>query len=126
MHQGWLQVAGLAMDFCGVMLLAYEWMVAFRGQQREEALAAAGERELKSLAFQRQGVRDERMAAHLETVAVRAQDRIRQQGTEIRQRGHQIRLPVFAAALVLIAGGFGLQILGSWPGGLPVLGVIGN
>lgn len=124
MQQGWLQVAGLGMDFAGVMLLAYEWLVAYRAQRREEAIAATGDRELKNLAFARQSVRDDRMAAHLGMVASRAHDRIRQQGNEVRQRGHQVRLPVFVTALVLIAGGFVLQIAGSWPGGLPVLGVV--
>lgn len=124
MQQGWLQVAGLGMDFAGVMLLAYEWLVAYRAQRREEAIAATGDRELKNLAFARQSVRDDRMAAHLDMVASRAHDRIRQQGNEVRQRGHQVRLPVFVTALVLIAGGFVLQIAGSWPGGLPVLGVV--
>ncbi len=37
-----------------------------------------------------------------------------------------MRLPVFVAAMLLIAGGFLLQILGSWPGGVPALGVLAN
>ena len=123
MQQGWLQVAGLLMDFCGVILLAYEWLVAYLAQRREEEIEERGVRELKNLAFQRQSVRDERMGAHLQMVAERAQDRIRREGAEARQGGHRIRLPVFALAMVLIAGGFLLQVVGSWPGGLPAFGI---
>lgn len=123
MQQGWLQVSGLLMDFCGVMLLAYEWLVAYLAQRREDEIEERGVRELKNLAFQRQNVRDERMGAHLQMVAERTQDRIRREGSEARQGGHRIRLPVFAVAMLLIAGGFMLQVGGSWPGGIPALGI---
>ena len=126
MHQGWLQVSGLLMDFTGVMLLAYEWLVGFRAQRREEEAESRGDRELKNLAFAQQNVRNEHMAAHLKMVASRAKDRQREEGIAIRQRGHQIRLPVFAVAMLLIAFGFLMQVAGSWPGGLPVLGVVAN
>lgn len=123
MQQGWLQVSGLLMDFTGVMLLAYEWLVAYRAQRREEMVGEQGVRQLKTLAFAQSHVQDERMAAHYRVVAERAQDRIREQGREIRREGHMIRMPVFVLALLLIAGGFLLQIAGSWPGGIPALGV---
>ena len=125
MHQGWLQVAGLAMDFAGVTLLAYEWLVAHMAQRREEEIESRGDRELKNLAFAESNVRDERMAAHYRTVTARARDRIREQSIEVRQRGHSVRLPVFVAAMMLIAAGFLLQILGSWPGGVAALGIVG-
>ena len=124
MHQGWFQVAGLLLDFAGVMLLAIEWLVAHLAQRREGEIAAQGDRELKSLAFAGQHAADERMAAHLRMVTERAQDRIRQQSIAVRERGHQVRLPVFLAALVLIVAGFALQIIGSWPGGVPLIGAL--
>ncbi len=123
MQQGWLQVSGLLMDFTGVMLLAYEWLVGYRAQRREELVDEQGVRQLKTLAFAEANVRDERMAAHYRMVAERAQDRIREQGSEIRRQGHMIRMPVFVVALLLIAGGFLLQVAGSWPGGIPALGI---
>ena len=126
MHQGWLQVSGLLMDFSGVMLLAYEWLVAFKAQRREEEVEARGDRELKNLAFAESNVRDERMAAHLKMVASRAKDKLREEGIAIRRQGHQIRLPVFVFAMLLIACGFLLQVAGSWPGGIPVLGVVAD
>lgn len=126
MHQGWFQVAGLAMDFAGVMLLAYEWLVGHLAQRREEEIAARGVREMKQIEFAQQSVRDERMAAHYRMVAARTEDRIRSQGNEIRQQGHRVRLPVFVLAMGLIAGGFLLQMLGSWPGGVATLGVLPN
>ncbi len=126
MHQGWFQVAGLAMDFTGVMLLAYEWLVGHLAQRREEEIAARGVREMKQIEFAQQSVRDERMAAHYRMVAARTEDRIRSQENEIRQQGHRVRLPVFVLAMVLIAGGFLLQMLGSWPGGVATLGVLSN
>src|SRR5262245_45918378 len=124
MHQGWFQVAGLVLDFAGVMLLAYEWLAAFIAQRREEELVASGDRELKTLAFAQSHVRDERMAAHYQHVTSRAQDRIREQAGEIRRAGHRVRVPVFVAALMLVAAGFVLQILGSWPGGVPAWGLL--
>lgn len=126
MHQGWFQIAGLAMDFAGVMLLAYEWLVGHLAQRREEEVAARGVREMKHLEFAQQSVRDERMAAHYRMVAARTEDRIRNEGTEIRQQGHRVRLPVFVLAMFLIAAGFLLQMLGSWPGGLPGFAITAN
>jgi hypothetical protein len=126
MHQGWLQVAGLGLDFVGVMLLAFEWLAAYRAQLREEDAGQRGVRELKQLAFAQQAVRDERLAAHMRMVEERARDRIRHEGVEIRRSGQQVRLPVFALAMVLIAAGFLLQILGSWPGGIAALGIAPN
>lgn len=126
MHQGWLQVAGLGLDFAGVLLLAFEWLAAYRAQLHEEEADHRGVRELKNLAFAQQAVRDERMAAHMRIVEERARDRIRNEGVEIRRSGIRVRLPVFATAMVLIAAGFLLQILGSWPGGVAALGVTPN
>lgn len=126
MQQGWFQVAGLTLDFLGVMLLAYEWLVGFRAQRREEEAGLRGERELKHLAFAQQSMRDERMAAHYKVVSERARDRIAEEGRAIRHRGTQIRLPVFFTAMVMIATGFVLQALGSWPAGIPALGILPN
>lgn len=126
MHQGWIQIAGLAMDFAGVMLLAYEWLVGYLAQRREDDIAARGVREMKHLKFAQQSVRDERLAAHYRMVAARTEDRIRNEGNEVRQQGHRVRLPVFVFAMILIAGGFLLQMLGSWPGGVPGLGITAN
>lgn len=123
MHQGWFQVAGLALDFAGVMLLAYEWLVGYSAQRREDEIAARGVRELSNLGFAQQSVRDERMAAHLKMVAARTEDRIRNEGSQVRQQGQRVRMPVFATAMLMIAGGFLLQILGSWPGGIGALGI---
>jgi hypothetical protein len=123
MLQGWLQVAGLAMDFAGVMLLAYEWLVGYLATRREDAVTARGVQQMKTLQFARQHVRDERMAAHYRTVAQLTEDRIRAEGTQIREEGHRVRLSVFAVAMVLIAGGFLMQVAGSWPGGIPALGI---
>lgn len=123
MHQGWFQVAGLALDFAGVMLLAYEWLVGYSAQRREDEIAARGVRELSNLGFAQQSVRDERMAAHLKMVAARAEDRIRNESSQVRLQGQRVRMPVFATAMLMIAGGFLLQILGSWPGGIGALGI---
>ncbi len=123
MHQGWFQVAGLALDFAGVMLLAYEWLVGYSAQRREDEIAARGVRELSNLGFAQQSVRDERMAAHLKMVAARTEDRIRNEGSQVRQQGQRVRMPVFATAMLMIAGGFLLQILGSWPGDIGALGI---
>src|SRR5262249_56639043 len=93
MHQGWFQVAGLLLDFAGVMLLAYEWLVSFIAQRREEELLDRGDRELKTLAFAQSSVRDERMAAHYEHVMSRAKDHISEQSGAIKRAGHHVRLP---------------------------------
>lgn len=126
MQQGWLQVAGLVMDLAGVMLLAIEWLVGYRAQQREEQAGDHAVRQLKSLAFAQQATRDERMAEHYRMVIDQAKDRARSTASEIRRQGHQIRLPVFLLALALIVVGSLLQILGSWPGGIPAIGVVGQ
>lgn len=105
------------------MLLAYEWFVAYRAQRPDEFVDEQGVRQLKTLAFAHSHVRDEQMAAHYRKVAERTQDRIREQGSEIGRQGLMIQLPVFVVALLLIAAGFLLQIAGTWPGGIPALGI---
>lgn len=114
MLQQWFNVAGLSFDFIGVVMLAYEWWIALSAE-RENAERAAHEQRLRPSPmmpkpdnphqpmhdFMREQLRFQRDSARANTI-----------------RG--MRRGWFTAALVLIAFGFLLQIVGSWPGGLGI------
>jgi hypothetical protein len=114
MIQNWLNFAGLALDFAGVLLLAYEWRIAVRAEQQEAAIAAR-EQMFKP-------------HPHMPKPNIPQQDvfdwmREKQRFQQLQSRTQStlmLRRNWFGVALILIAAGFLLQLVGSWPGGLPV------
>ena len=109
MHQ-WLNIAGLTFDFLGVILLSYEWWIALKADEREMAIAAQEQ--------QMQRLREMRPdnGPNMQQI-----DRLREQMrfNDQMRRTHSalgMRRGWFVLALVLICGGFLLQIAGSWPG----------
>jgi len=114
MLQQWFNVAGLSLDFIGVLLLAYEWWIALSAER------ANAERD----AFE-QRIRPSPMMPKPKNPHQPMHDYMRDQLRFQREhaQAHTIRgmrRSWFTAALVLIALGFMLQIIGSWPLGIAV------
>jgi protein-S-isoprenylcysteine O-methyltransferase Ste14 len=123
--QQWVQVVGLTVEFVGVLLLAWEWFTAERQERAERALAEAqGRREESMAGLQRAQPQNPQMQRHFEMS--RDMDRRmtahRVDTTRRQYRGMRVRTVV--AALVLVAAGFVLQMLGSWPGCCRAIGVL--
>jgi Flp pilus assembly protein TadB len=115
MIQQWFNVAGLCFDFIGVIMLAYEWWIALSAENKEAERAAMEQRLRPSPMFQQQQQANnphQPMHDHM-----REQLRFQQQSARA-QAVRGLRRSWFVTALVLIALGFLLQILGSIPGGL--------
>lgn len=115
--QPWLQVAGLAIDFLGVMLIAIEWFLSQRQEQAAlaiEAQHARSEEGRRMMARARPEV-DPNMARHLEMVADHDRRRAGQRGEAVRAHYGGMRTRTVAVGLVLVGLGFALQIAGAWP-----------
>jgi hypothetical protein len=117
MLQQWFNLAGLSFDFVGVLMLAYEWWIALSAD-RENAERAVFENRIRPNPMMQQQMQQanphkpmhDYMREHLQF----QRDNARAQGLRGMRRGW------FAAAMIFIALGFLLQILGSFPGGLGI------
>lgn len=110
--QPWLNFTGLVLDFTGVILLAIEWRIAIVADREEAEILEQQERmrpRPMPAGFERpKGPHDavfEDMRARR-----RVQERLRR-----GQAAREARRGWFAFALALIAIGFLLQIIGSFP-----------
>jgi hypothetical protein len=125
MLQQWLNLAGLTFDFVGVIMLGYEWWIALSAD-RESAEKAAFQNRIRPNPMMQQhmqqglsadALRDRAMHDHM-----RAQlDFQREAAAAQGLRG--MRSGWFKTAMIFIAGGFLLQILGSLP--LDLTGLLG-
>ena len=109
LHQ-WLNIAGLTFDFFGVLLLAYEWWIALKADEREAEIAARENMFKRSPMMPGRNDRTQAVFDHMDEQMRFNQQMQRTRSTLGMRRGW------FVLALVLIAAGFLLQILGSWPG----------
>lgn len=108
--QTWLSVAGLCFDFAGVMLLAFEWWTALKAEAREAELDDFERRIAPGPMIPRAGGPHQAVFDHMrEQHKAAARSR---RGTSARG----MRRGAFALAMILIACGFALQMLGTWPG----------
>jgi hypothetical protein len=118
--QSWLNIAGLLLDFSGVMLLAWEWWLALSAERLEAELEDRERRLAPHPSMPRpnnphQPVFDHMRAQHAADFKSR-----RRTATRGMRRGW------FATAMVMIALGFLLQILGSWPDCCSAIGITPN
>jgi len=115
MVKEWLNVAGLGFDVVGVLLLSYEWWVAISAERREAEIMEREQRLKPHPMMPRHNNPHQAVFDHM-----RENLRFQQQN----RRAHAVReerRSWFIAALWLIAFGFLLQLMGSWPGELPFL-----
>ena len=111
MLQPWLNVIGVALDFVGVLILAYEWWIALKAEQREAELLAREQRFKRPPTLQPQQTNPHQpVFDHM-----REQQRFYEKQKRTKAlRG--MRLNWFFAAFALIALGYLLQFVGSMPG----------
>ncbi len=125
MNQAWLQVAGMVVEFAGVMLLAWEWFAARRQDLAERMLAEAQLRREESMAgLQRVGSSHPGMRRHLEVTRDVQRRMTATRVDETRRQFGGMRGLAVALALVLVSAGFVLQLLGAWPGCCVFAGIV--
>ena len=124
MSQGWLQVVGLAVEYIGVLLLAWEWFTARRQDMAERRVAEAqARREEASASLQRVQADNQHMQRHFEmTRDVQRRMTARELETTRVSFGG-LRVAAVAVSLLLVTLGFVLQMLGTWPGCCRALGI---
>jgi Zn-dependent protease with chaperone function len=111
MLQPWLNVVGVAFDFFGVLILAYEWWIALKAEQHEAELLAREQRFKRAPRAQSQQTNPHQpVFDHM-----REQQRFYQKQRRT-QSVQSMRLSWFLTAFVLIALGYFLQFVGSMPG----------
>jgi hypothetical protein len=106
----YLNLAGLILDFVGVVLLAVEWWTALSAERHEADMEHRQEMLRPHPMMPRPSGPHQQVFDHM---------RQQQQAFARRQRGSTargMRRSWFTLAMVLIGSGFLLQILGSWPG----------
>jgi hypothetical protein len=106
----YLNVAGLTLDFAGIVLLAIEWWTALSAERREADIRRRQEMLRPSPMMPRPGGPHQPVFDHM-----RQQ---REAYAEIArgEAARGMRRSWFTLAMVLIALGFLLQMAGSWPG----------
>jgi hypothetical protein len=110
MTQQWLNIAGIALDFVGFMVLLREWWLAFFNEDRQIQLAEQLDRSRALRNLRAPGERNP-----FETLdRMRDESAIRQMRAEQRA-AMAARRGVFLLATALIAAGFLLQLAGAWP-----------
>ena len=118
MHQQWLTVAGLGLDFLGFCLLLREWWLAFFHETAEMRFAEQRQWEQSLRHFSQSHMSDPHRT-HAETSA-RMQDEMTFRNAQaLRKANLGKRKGVFIAATALIIAGFGLQAAGAYPGCCP-------
>ena len=110
--QPWLNLAGLLLDFLGVILLGREWLVAMAASQREMEIAQREEMFRRRPTMPKPA---ETIARHMEVVEDMDQRRKFQERVMRANTAWQARRGWFVTAMVLVVFGFLLQILGSIP-----------
>jgi hypothetical protein len=113
--QQWFNLAGLSFDFIGVIMLAYEWWIALSNERRLAQEAEFERRIRPNPVFQQQMQQNNPHAPMHEHM----RENLRLQREAARAHGVRgMRHGWFAAAMVCIALGFLMQMIGSWPGGI--------
>jgi hypothetical protein len=115
--QAWFSVVGLAFDFIGVMLLAWEWRLAIIADEQEAAEEARARRTAPNPMMPRPGGPQQAVFDHMRA-QMDADQKARRAGSV---RG--ARRGVFTIAMVLITIGFVLQLLGALPGCCAAFGI---
>ena len=118
MSQAWLTLLGLSLDFLGVLLFAREWWSSLSAERREAEIEA-----------RKTTLKPNPMMPRNEAPSQAVFDWMREQ-SESRQR--QLRLTeartarwrYYLLALLLVAAGYLLQVIGAWPGCCSAAGIV--
>lgn len=130
MSQAWLQVAGLAVDFLGFALIAWEWLIAQRAERAQRAIEARHARDMElSRLMQRQSQgMNPHANPHMQTHH-QVWDEMRTQAANravetTRADYARMRYGVVFAGMLLVFLGFALQVAGTIPGCCAAFGII--
>lgn len=124
MSQAWLQVAGLVVEYLGVLLLAWEWFAARRQDLAEREIAdLQARREEGRSALQRVQADNPHMQRHFEMTRDVDRRMTASRVDETRRRYGGLRGWAVLASLTLVTAGFALQLLGSVPGCCSAIGI---
>ena len=125
MSQAWLQVAGLIVEYVGVLVLAWEWFTARRQDLEERDIAETQvRREESRAALQRAQGGNPQMQRHFDMTRDVERRMTATRVDEARRRYGGLRGWAVLASLALITAGFVLQLLGSVPGCCRAIGII--
>ena len=126
MQQAYLEVAGLALDMVGVLLIAWEWLMAQRQEAAQRAIEQTRERTEAGQAMLSRGRPniDPAMQRHFELVGEHTKRSAASRIEATRNRYSGMRVTAVAIGMVFVVAGFLLQLLGAWPGCCVVIGVI--
>ncbi len=130
MSQPWMQVAGLAMDFLGVALIALEWLLAQRQERTARAIEEAEARQREGMVYMQRAQAS--MSPHATAAVERHHEMMSDSQRRITQaklggvRRHYggLRHSVVYAGMILVSLGFLTQIVAAWPGCCPQLGIV--
>jgi hypothetical protein len=124
MSQAWLQVAGLIVEYLGVLLLAWEWFTARRQDFAEREIAEQQARREEGRAMlQRVQADNPHMQRHFDMTRDVERRMAATRVEDLRRRYGGLRGWAVMAPLALVSAGFVLQLLGSWPGCCSIIGV---
>lgn len=125
MSQAWLQVAGLVVEYLGVLLLAWEWFTARRQDQAERDIAELQARREESRAgLERIQTDNPHMQRHFQMTRDIDRRMTNARVEDTRRRYGGLRGWTVALSLALVTAGFALQLLGSLPGCCAALGIL--
>lgn len=110
MIQQWLNFAGLGFDFVGVIMLANEWRIAMNAERKEAEIREQEHRFRPNPNMPGIG------GPHQAVYNYMREDREFRQRTMREGFARHVRQTWFTFAMALIAIGFFLQGLGSFPG----------
>ena len=124
MSQAWMQVLGLALDFAGFALIAWEWMLAQRAERAILLLEATAARTADGRSQLARGSANPGLQRHLETVGEMERRRTEIGVQQSRENFARRRHGAIYAGMVLVLLGFVCQLLGAWPGCCRAIGIL--
>ena len=118
MHQQWLTVAGLALDFLGFCLLLREWWLAFFNENRQLQMEEEFERQ-RAMRQMTRAHRDPTERNPYESLERMQDEAALRKARASHRSALGARKSVFVMATLLIILGFALQLIGAIPGCCP-------
>lgn len=117
MHQAWVTMIGLGLDILGFVLIVWEWRRAHYETQH------IFENEITELLEGRpvhKGMRSSDGSILMDESEFSELIKL----CQVRQHDASIRIRIFFLGAALVFLGFSIQILGAWPGGIQLIGLL--
>ena len=130
MYQQWLQVAGLTVDGLGFSLIAFEWYRGYLEMRNRVTLVARDLERAQKIQLHNEIKQAVGMAGVGEVEALYKDDKalaeMAEHAFEMDQveRFKKTRAPLFLAGVIAFVIGIVLQLLGTWPGCCPPIGIV--